>query len=122
ILFNPNIVIPKIMGKLRLTQKLGFILFVILISCKSQQKKVLHTHSSGTGQSFSHSHSHYPEHDSITAHKIMFPSKVPDRVIANLTADPAHSMAVNWRTDQQVETGFVEIAVATDGPEFLLKD
>ncbi len=67
-----------------------------------------------------HDHSHYPEHDSVAGHKLMYPSKTPDRIIANLTVDPAHSFAVNWRTDQQVAQGVVEIAVATDGPEFLL--
>ena len=67
-----------------------------------------------------HGHSHYPEHDSLPGHKLLYPSKTPDRIIANLTIDPAHSFAVNWRTDQQVNQGFVEIAVATDGPEFLL--
>jgi len=69
-----------------------------------------------------HGHSHYAEHDSVTGHKLMFPSKTPDRIIANLTVDPAHSFAVNWRTDQQVAQGVVEVAVATDGPEFLLGD
>src|SRR5680860_1113972 len=64
-----------------------------------------------------HGHSHYAEHDSVTGHKLMFPSKTPDRIIANLTVDPAHSFAVNWRTDQQVAQGVVEVAVATDGPE-----
>lgn len=67
-----------------------------------------------------HDHSHYTEHDSVVAHKLMFPSKTPDRIIANLTRDPAHSFAVNWRTEQQINQGVAEIAVATDGPEFLL--
>src|SRR5680860_1854209 len=67
-------------------------------------------------------HSHYTEHDSVAGHKLLFPSKTPDRIIANLTVDPAHSFAVNWRTDQQVDRGVVEVAVATDGPEFLLGD
>ncbi|MBT8315986.1 MAG: metallophosphoesterase, partial [Maribacter sp.] len=35
-----------------------------------------------------HGHSHYIEHDSVAAHKLIFPSKTPDRVIANLTTDP----------------------------------
>ncbi len=67
-------------------------------------------------------HSHYVEHDTIVSHKLIFPSKTPDRVIANLTVDPAHSIAVNWRTNQQIDSGLVQIALATDGPEFLLKD
>lgn len=75
------------------------------------------------GQSPSHDgHTHYEAHDTIVSHKLIYPSKTPDRVIANLTVDPAHSFAVNWRTNQQVVSGFVEIAVATDGPEFLLND
>lgn len=67
-----------------------------------------------------HGHTHYAEHDSVYAHKLIFPSHTPDRIIANLTANPAHSFGVNWRTDQQVNAGIVEVAVATDGPEFLL--
>lgn len=69
-----------------------------------------------------HGHSHYREHDSLAAHKLIFPSPTPDRIIANLTVDPAHSFAVNWRTDQQVDAGVAELAIATDGPEFLLRD
>ncbi|MRI01215.1 metallophosphoesterase [Kriegella sp. EG-1] len=77
-----------------------------------------HKHKNGV----EHSHSHYTLHDSIPAHKLIFPSKTPDRIISNLTEDPAHTIAVNWRTDQQVKKGIVEVALATDGPEFLLRD
>ena len=65
-------------------------------------------------------HAHYADLDSILDHKLLFPSRTPDRIITNLTIDPAHSFAVNWRTNQQVNSGFVEIAKATDGPDFLL--
>ncbi len=75
------------------------------------------------GQSFDEDgHTHYVEHDTIVSHKLIFPSKTPDRVIANLTVDPAHSFAVNWRTNQQMDSGIVAFALATDGPEFLLRD
>ena len=67
-------------------------------------------------------HSHYADHDSVVSHKLIFPSRTPDRIIANLTENPTHSIAVNWRTNQQIDSGFVEIALATDGPEFLLSD
>ena len=83
-------------------------------------------HSTVLGQQTSyeeaevHGHTHYVTHDSVWGHKLIFPSKVPDRVIANLTEDPAHSFAVNWRTNQQIDSAFVEWALATDGPEFLL--
>ena len=72
-----------------------------------------------TTETTAHGHTHYAEHDEVLAHKLIFPSKTPDRVIANLTVDPAHSFAVNWRTDQQITTGIVEVAIATDGPDFL---
>ncbi len=75
-----------------------------------------------TNQMAPDEHTHYTEHDTIPDHKLIFPSKTPDRIIANLTADPAHGFAVNWRTNQQVDSGYVEIALATDGPEFLLHD
>jgi len=51
--------------------------------------------------------------------KLMFPSSEPDRVILNLTEKPETSLGVNWRTDSTVTSGFVEIASATAGPEFV---
>jgi len=64
-------------------------------------------------------HTHYPLYSNIPAHKIIFPSTTPDRIIVNLTEDPAHSFAVNWRTSQQIDTAYVEIAEETHGPDFL---
>ncbi|WP_254092514.1 purple acid phosphatase family protein [Dawidia soli] len=46
------------------------------------------------------------------------PTRMPDRVILNVTATPETSFAVNWRTDTTVATGTLEWTVATDGPEF----
>ena len=46
------------------------------------------------------------------------PTEQPERIILNLTADPAHEMAVTWRTAPGVE-GFVEYAEAQDGPDFI---
>lgn len=43
---------------------------------------------------------------------------VPQRVILNLTAAPATSMAVTWRTLEHHERPAVEYAVATPGPLF----
>lgn len=51
--------------------------------------------------------------------KLLFPSAYPDRIILNLTADPLSSVAVNWRTDTTAALGEVEIAEATDGPQFV---
>ncbi|MCK5369309.1 MAG: metallophosphoesterase family protein, partial [Cyclobacteriaceae bacterium] len=49
----------------------------------------------------------------------LFPTKTPDRIILNLTNDPTHSVAVNWRTDTTVENSIVQVAIATHGPEFV---
>ena len=70
-----------------------------------------------------HDHTdHYHEHShSVNGHlppKLLFPSSEPDRVILNLTEDPETSIAVNWRTDTTVRSGFVEWAPATPGPDF----
>ena len=42
----------------------------------------------------------------------------PERIILNLTADPAHQMAVTWRTAPGLD-GQVEFAEAQDGPDFI---
>ncbi|WP_010134506.1 purple acid phosphatase family protein [Ochrovirga pacifica] len=65
-----------------------------------------------------HGHSHYDTHSEVPAHKLIFPSQVPDRIIINLTEDPAHSFAINWRTNQQVDTAYVQYAEETHGPDF----
>jgi hypothetical protein len=52
------------------------------------------------------------------AHK---PSPIPDRVILGITTDPARSQSVNWRTDGSVARGIGRIAVAEDGPGFVVK-
>ncbi|WP_405607988.1 fibronectin type III domain-containing protein [Polaribacter sp. Asnod1-A03] len=98
---------------MKIQRSLVFLVITVLFSSLLQAQ---HTHEDGV------KHTHYSAYDSIVAHKLIFPSSTPDRVIANLTTDAAHSLAVNWRTDQQVSNGVLEIALATDGPEFLLRD
>lgn len=63
-----------------------------------------------------HGHSHYQYHSGVPEHKLVFPSKIPDRIIVNLTEDPSHSFAVNWRTEQSVKEAFVEVALEGHGP------
>jgi 3',5'-cyclic AMP phosphodiesterase CpdA len=46
---------------------------------------------------------------------------MPDRIILTWTGDPAHSQAVNWRSDTSVSKALAQIAVATSGPEFVKK-
>lgn len=47
------------------------------------------------------------------------PSPLPDRIILTWSGDPTNSQAVTWRTDSTIAAAFAEIAVATDGPEFV---
>ena len=46
------------------------------------------------------------------------PGQHPDHIVLNLTADPATSMSVTWRTSTEVREGYAEIAVATAAPKF----
>lgn len=44
------------------------------------------------------------------------PAARPDRVILNVTEDPATSAGINWRTHADVTEGFVEITEADEDP------
>ncbi len=48
------------------------------------------------------------------------PTVLPERIVLNLTVDPAHEMAVTWRTAPGV-LGHVEYAEAEDGSDFIQK-
>lgn len=83
-----------------------------LTGCKTEEKETHHDNEE-----------HYHAHSSISnvdAHKLIFPSKTPDRIIVSLTEDANHSFAVNWRTNQKIDTGYVQVAEETHGPDFLL--
>jgi 3',5'-cyclic AMP phosphodiesterase CpdA len=47
-----------------------------------------------------------------------FQNKVPQRIVLNLTAEPSKSMAVTWRTNDQVENPAVQVAEAADWIDF----
>lgn len=49
------------------------------------------------------------------------PSISPDRIILTWETDPATSQAVSWRTDETIQHGWAEIAVADGSPDFRLK-
>jgi len=53
--------------------------------------------------------------------EILYPSIKPDRIILNVTEDPSTSMAVNWRTNENVSESFAEIVVAEADPRFVQK-
>jgi phosphodiesterase/alkaline phosphatase D-like protein len=45
-------------------------------------------------------------------------ASAPQRIVLNLTANPATSMAVTWRTDAFVPDAVVQVAVASDWTDF----
>lgn len=52
----------------------------------------------------------------ILVAQVNAPSPYPDRVVLNLTENPATSVAVTWRTDGSVSEGFCELQPATERP------
>lgn len=46
------------------------------------------------------------------------PGKHPDHIMLNLTADPSTSMSATWRTNEAIQEGYAEIAIATAAPKF----
>jgi len=46
------------------------------------------------------------------------PELIPERVILSLTADPAHSQAVTWRTIKAISSAQAQIAPASANPNF----
>jgi len=46
------------------------------------------------------------------------PELVSERIILSLTADPAHSQAVTWRTEKAIELAQAQIAIASANPNF----
>ena len=92
-----------------------FLGLLALISCKIENKVTNKTEAE------EHEHTHYQSMSNIPAHKLIFPSQTPDRIIINLTEDAKHSFAVNWRTSQEISKAYVEVAEETHGPEFLLE-
>ncbi len=46
------------------------------------------------------------------------PELVPERIILSLTADPAHSQAVTWRTEKAITSAQAQIALASANPNF----
>lgn len=100
------------------TKSFVYVVLMCALAWACQTKKAEdHSHDHGDGHAHG-DHVHYAEYDKVLAHKLILPDKVPDRIIANLTATPTSSIGVNWRTSRVVSEGYVEVALATDGPEF----
>ncbi|NIJ45536.1 3',5'-cyclic AMP phosphodiesterase CpdA [Wenyingzhuangia heitensis] len=94
-------------------KKIAFLIFCVFVCISCRQNSHNNHHEEHT-----HNHSNYQS--GVPAHKLIFPSATPDRIIVNLTQNPARSFAVNWRTNQQIDTAYIEIAKETHGPDFLL--
>ncbi|NNJ26729.1 purple acid phosphatase family protein [Alienimonas chondri] len=47
------------------------------------------------------------------------PTAMPDRVVLTYAHDPAATQAVTWRTHDETENAFAQIALATRGPQFV---
>lgn len=76
-----------------------------------------HNHAHHDHSDIYHEHSH-SESSIQLPERLLIPTREPDRVILNLAEAPETALAVNWRTDTTIDTGFVEFAIATAGPEF----
>jgi 3',5'-cyclic AMP phosphodiesterase CpdA len=48
----------------------------------------------------------------------LLPELVPERIILSLTADPAHSQAVTWRTEKIIGVAQAQVAHASANPNF----
>jgi hypothetical protein len=48
------------------------------------------------------------------------PTLHPDRIILNISEDPARSANITWRTSQKTKTGVIEYAEATADPRFTM--
>ena len=48
------------------------------------------------------------------------PTPIPDRIVLTWDADPRHTMAVTWRTDETVKKGIAEVQLADHGPLFTM--
>jgi 3',5'-cyclic AMP phosphodiesterase CpdA len=46
------------------------------------------------------------------------PTPLPDRIVLNITTDPARSVSVTWRTDITTTHALARLAVAQPGPQF----
>ena len=81
-----------------------FAALVFLLSCEGVKKEPISAIKPG---------------DLAVTSNLLFPTPTPDRIILNLTNDPTHSVAVNWRTDTTVTSSFAQVAKATHGPDFI---
>src|SRR5688572_2019894 len=93
------------------------LLAVVVYSGFLYEDRTWHTHPHHDHSDLYHEHSHSVPSTELPE-RLLFPTREPDRVILNLTEEPETSLAVNWRTEISIDTGFVEFAIATAGPEF----
>src|SRR5690554_4988710 len=93
-------------------------LIILCLACLTHTVPVFAQRSSGTQAQFIQDAAYSQALEANLDVKLLFPSMVPDRVILNLTEDPHHAVAVNWRTSTAQSGGEVEVAEATAGIGF----
>ncbi len=52
--------------------------------------------------------------------ELSMPTAMPDRILLSWKGDPAHTQAITWRTDTSVQHAYVQLALAADGPLFVV--
>ncbi|MBM3793524.1 MAG: metallophosphoesterase family protein [Acidobacteria bacterium] len=57
--------------------------------------------------------------EKVTPRELHRPTATPDRIILTWAGDPSTTQAVTWRTSNTVERAVAQIAVASEGPEFV---
>ncbi|MCA9027795.1 MAG: metallophosphoesterase family protein [Planctomycetaceae bacterium] len=62
---------------------------------------------------------HTHEASPVPEEHVHAPSAMPDRILLTWMADPAHTQAITWRTDQTVTRAYAEVAPAEAGPLFV---
>lgn len=70
-----------------LKQTLIILVGILLVSCnsKSTKENIEHSKEHLHKKETTHRHTHYSEHLNVDGHKLIFPSRIPDRIITNLT-------------------------------------
>jgi hypothetical protein len=48
------------------------------------------------------------------------PTVYPDRIILNISEDPAHAVNITWRTSAKIKSGVIEYTEASADPRFIL--
>jgi 3',5'-cyclic AMP phosphodiesterase CpdA len=65
-------------------------------------------------------HEHGEPVPAVDEQRLHAPTAMPDRILLSWKEDPAHTQAITWRTDTSVHRAYAELALAADGPLFVV--